>query len=157
VSLACALLRCGSDTPAAPAPAPPTTLFALTTPQLLSPAESALVPQNNPESGCSFSTFAGYGSIINFAWTPAQSSAGLAGYDLYVKADGAPIPIVNLRVTPASYTYRSCNGYVIDAHLTGWEWKVRAVDVQGNLSPWSTPRVFNFGPCRLNRRTPCGS
>src|SRR5262249_36286409 len=116
VGLGLLLPYCGSDTPTAPAvPAPSAAPFVLTVPQLSSPAPGATISQSDPATGCPLSLSDGYGTQIDFAWTASQSSAGLAGYDLYVKGDGALYPIVDRRVTQTSYKYRDCNSHVVDA------------------------------------------
>jgi len=115
---------------------------AILPPTLLLPLNGALIPQNNPNIGCTLSSepTRGFGFQIVFDWTDATSPAGIAGYELFAKQNGADLPIVNT--------------FVEDANLAGWEWRVRAKDNAGIFSDFVTG-TFGFEPCRLPDESAC--
>lgn len=123
-------------------------------PSPLSPVGGQLIPQNNPSIGCPFHPTRGFGHRIMFDWTDARASAGIAGYELVARRQGAILPIVNTFVVESEFTFTSCNAFVIDANLGEWRWMVRAQDTDGNYSAWRVAR-FGFEPCRLASGTPC--
>jgi len=92
----------------------------------------------------------GYGYRIDFSWGASQSSAGVDRYDLVAAKIGAARPIVDTALRGTSFAYVSCDSYVADINLDNWEWKVRAVDVNGATSAWSVV-PFRFLPCRVGR------
>ena len=116
--------------------------------KLLSPEEGAFVPQNDASTGCPAHATRGYGFVIEFAWK-ANHEKDVAAYQL-----SSTFFSVDVIVRETSYTYLSCNAFVIDPQLEGWQWRVRALDGQGNFSEWAQG-VFNFTPCRLADGTPC--
>ena len=160
ITIACAIVAtgCGGTPPAAPAlpPTTTTTLFVLTAPTLVAPEEGAVVAQNNPDIGCTFDSVAGYGFSIDFRWTAAASSAGVASYHLFVKHGDASIPIVDKLVTATAYIHLNCHAWVGQQFQEGWEWRVQAIDAAGAAGPWSETRTFRFTGCRIGRR-PCGA
>lgn len=121
--------------------------------KLFSPEEGAFVAQNDASTGCPAHATAGYGFVIEFAWK-ANHEKDVAAYQLFVHHPDAIYPLVDVIVGETSYTYLSCNAFVIDPQLEGWQWSVRALDGQGNFSEWAQG-VFNFTPCRLADGTPC--
>ena len=123
-------------------------------PVLLHPAERTRIDQNQPGLPCAPSASRGRGFRIPFVWD-AVSSPQVAGYQLFVKKNTATVPLIRLAVTSPGYTYTSCNAFVADANLEGWQWMVRAVGVDGTLGPWSSAINFGFKPCRLQNGTPC--
>ena len=125
-------------------------------PTLLEPIDGALIPQNNPASGCPAGTFGGQGTQILFDWTDSLSPVDIAGYELYAHHVGSTYPIEN-RFVPASEFERNSCGFVIDRNLDNWEWKVRARDVQGQFGPWSEIGEFGFEPCRLDSGQACAA
>lgn len=145
--LAVLCLSCGRDLPTTSNdPAPPPAEV-----RLVSPAQNASVPQNNPDIGCPFHQTAGYGVSITFEWSDAGPSGGT--YELFVKHPTATIPLVNARVSATRHVERSCNSFVADRNLNGWEWKVTAVDPSGRRRESATG-VFHFAPCRIGG-VPC--
>src|SRR5262249_45390293 len=77
------------------------------------------------------------------------------GYRVSARKIGATLPIVdNVFVAQSTYTLTSCNSFVPDDGLTGWEWTVQAVDNSQQVSPISTAQ-FSFAPCRLADCSAC--
>ena len=114
-------------------------------------------PQNNPGIGCPTHPSRGSGLQIYFNWTDAASDNGIEGYQIFVKNVNASIPLIDAFVPVSELTYRTCNAFVADQFLDGWQWMVRAKDKLGNFRPWSRIGVFSFQPCRLPDGTPCSS
>jgi hypothetical protein len=123
---------------------------------LLSPPEGGLIPQNDPQTGCGFHPWRGYGFQIRFDWTDAASPSGITGYDLYVRHAGATFPLIDTRVQESRYHFRSCNAFVIDPNLTNWQWSVRFIDGSGVPGEW-VYGVFEFAPCRLENGDRCSA
>lgn len=146
--LAAAILPigCGSG-PSAPV---------LTRPMLVSPVNAVAVAQNRPDIGCPFHPGYGHGYQIAFEWLPAQSTHAVRGYDILVRNVEALNPLLEtFHGSPAGSTRRvhtSCGSYVADSNLQGWEWRVRAHDVTGNVGEWSELGTFRFEPCRVDGR-----
>src|SRR6185436_16798146 len=65
------------------------------------------------------------------------------------------LPIVNTTTAGSQHTFTSCNSFVADGNLSGWEWRVRAKDAAGNFGEWSETRVFDFAACRLPDASAC--
>lgn len=130
-----------------------------TVPALLTPVQDicSVVQQNNPNIGCAPHPHRGYGLRINFNWTDATSPQGIAGYFIFVKNVNAPLPLIDRFVPVSQLAYRSCNAFVPDPLLLGWQWRVRAQDRQGGLGPWSPFATFAFEPCRLAGGSPCSA
>jgi len=134
------------------------TATGLGTPELVAPINGAVIEQNNPNIGCTLSSepTRGFGFQILFDWTDVAADVGVAGYELLAQHEGAALPIVNTFVQGASqYTLTSCNSFVQDAVLTGWQWRVRAKDTNGNVGPWTEMGAFVFAPCRLTDESEC--
>jgi len=128
------------------------------TPTLNEPINNQTIQQNNPDIGCEFDPFFGFGSEIFFDWTDSESSSGISGYQLFVIGPGAIFPIVDTFVAESEFTHTSCNSFVIDVNLMGWEWTVQAVDNDGNMSDVSDTGVFQFEPlCRFEDGTVCNA
>ena len=156
VALAVALaLACGESRTPAPPTLPTTPPPPPSRPVLLAPEADAVIPQNNPASGCAFHPSAGAGIRIAFDWVDVTAPAGLAGYEIYAQGDRATIPIVNSSTQSSEYVHIACGAYVVDPNLQGWVWRVRAVDRNGQFSEWAERR-FSYAPCRIGGR-PCGS
>ena len=128
-----------------------------TTPTLISPINNATISQNDPTIGCPSHPTRGFGYLVKFDWTDATSPHGIAGYEIFAKARTAQFPIVDTFVVPSEFTRASCNVFVIDPNLEGWEWRVRARDRRGQLGPWSVTGLFRFSPCRLADDRPCNA
>lgn len=125
-------------------------------PRLLSPLDGALLAQNNASEECSAHPTRGTGIKIVFDWAHLRDPRGrIAGYILFAKNANATFPIIANVFTPeARFTFLNCNAFV-DRFLSGWEWKVRSVDLDGNLSEFSPVQTWAFAPCRLEDGSPC--
>ncbi len=124
------------------------------------PSENASVTQNDATTGCSLLPGAdatrGYGFTINFEWGPPPLPGGqFAGYELYATNADDPTPIIDTFTPYNSYPFTSCNAFVGDSHLQGWQWRVRAKNTRDEAGAWSTWFTFQFKPCRLSDGTPC--
>ncbi|HZT28326.1 MAG TPA: hypothetical protein VFA33_00475 [Bryobacteraceae bacterium] len=124
-------------------------------PTLLAPVNNAVVQQNDPATGCSANPAKGYGWGILFDWTDSTSSNGIQRYEIYVIHSGAPGPGIDTFVTKSEFSQVSCNSFVIDQNLQGWQWRVRAQDTRGNYSDWTPWGAFQYAPCRLKDGTAC--
>ena len=124
-------------------------------PTLLTPVSNAVIQQNNPASGCPANPTRGFGLREFFDWTDSTSPYGIRGYELYVIHPGATIPVIDTFVATSELTSVSCNAFVIDENLLGWQWRVRAQDIGGNYSDWTPWGTFQYGPCRLANGTAC--
>ena len=124
-------------------------LIPVTIPMLITPTTNVAIEQNNPAIGCPPQLTAGFGFRIVFDWTDADSLNGIAGYNIFAMNSNVALPIVDTFVVASEFTLTSCNAFVIDANLEGWEWSVQAQDNLGNLSQPSATGMFRFAPCRL--------
>jgi hypothetical protein len=114
-------------------------------PVLLTPAENARIVQNDRTSGCSASLVYGYGFRIDFSWTPATGPQAITGYEITAGYPNA-IPIVpGVIVEGTNYELTTC-GYVQNAFLDGWQWRVRARYADGTFGPSSATGTFGFAP-----------
>ena len=121
----------------------------------IAPIDGALVSQNDSTIGCEHHPQRGYGFQIQFAWSPVAGDT-VAGYQVFAKKQTAEYPIIDeWTVTEPSLTYSSCNSFVIDRNLDGWEWKVRVATDTGGFGPWSPTAQFAFAPCRHGDGTAC--
>lgn len=136
-------------------PPPP---LVVSRPELLTPINNEMIPQNNPNIGCQLygNGNAGFGFETFFDWTDSDSPNGIKGYHLFVMNINARIPAVDVFVLDSEYTDTNCNAFVIDSDLEGWMWSVQAEDNLGNLSPVAEGE-FSFEPCRLDDGTQCRS
>ena len=78
-----------------------------------------------------------------FAWTECPDATD---YHLYVIGPRAIRPVIdndNIRIN--SYRGTTDDGYVADANLRGWMWKVRA-KINGEWGEWSKTGTFNVLP-----------
>ncbi len=122
-------------------------------PNLTAPAEGAVIQQNNPASGCPLDPTRGQGFTADLEWAADPAGIPPAHYELVVQHPGFN-PLESVTVDDTRFQLVQCGGFIADANLSGWEWRVRSVDAAGNTSAWST-RSFSFGPCRLANGTPC--
>jgi FG-GAP repeat len=125
---------------------------------LLNPAHAEPIPQNNPATGCSYHPETGYGLRVDFDWTDAESSVGVAGYHLKLQGRRASKPIIDNFVTQSEYSFVDCTSYVTNLNAsTGFEWTVQAEDNDGFLGPVNDEGYFVFELCYLDNGQPCGS
>lgn len=102
------------------------------TPILNEPINNQTIQQDNPDIGCPFDPFFGFGYEIFFDWTDSEASSGIAGYNLFViGSEPAIFPIVDTFVAESEFTFTSCNSFIIDSNLMGWQWDVQAVSNEG--------------------------
>jgi hypothetical protein len=125
---------------------------------LISPPDGTVIPQNDPSTGCAPNPVNGSGFRLQFTWERPGSAAGIAGYALSVQREGAPLPFIEVAVSPTSDGFNGtfC-GFMPDTELDGWYWRMRARDAIGNLGPWSEKRQFRLAPCRLQDGRSCGT
>ena len=135
---------------------PPEDVVNVAAPVLLTPVNNEAIPQNNPNIGCPFVPFRGYGHEIHFDWTDSDSPNGISGYHLFVMNINGVIPLIEMFVEDSEFTLTGCNDFVIDSNLNGWMWSVQAEDNSGNLSP-VVEDIFRFEPCRLDDGTECSA
>jgi hypothetical protein len=120
------------------------------------PTNNAVIRQNRSDIGCSLivgGETRGFGYRIDFDWSDA--SRAVIGYELFATKVGALLPIVNTTVAGSSFTLTSCNSFVEDQNLQGWEWRVRAKYSEVSFGNWTTPAPFSFEPCRLPDGSAC--
>ena len=135
-ALAVALAAC--TPPIAPVEEEP----GLHAPTLLSPAEGFRIRQNDPTTGCYFAPESGYGYQIAFDWSDVSAASS---YHIYAIHSGAAFPVLDTVVVESRLFHRSC-GYVTDANLNGWKWRVASVAADGSVGPWSAYRSWDFDP-----------
>ena len=148
---------CGYSVTSVPPPLPPlpTPVAAPNTaPRPISPADGAVIPQNNVGNRCPEHQLRGTGLEITFTWSPPEVGNAVA-YELYVIGATAIFPLVDQSVAGTSFTYLSCNGFVHSSLRDGWTWRVRAQDSTGAFGPWSNGIRFSFAPCVLADGTAC--
>jgi hypothetical protein len=149
VTLAALVVACGGTT----SPTPTSTSLVGV------PNNNALIPQNDPATGCALLAGAdatrGLGFQIQYRWAAASPTSGIAGYELLVTKANASLPFIDTIVATTDYTDTECNAFVADVNRQGWQWRVRAKDAQGQFSDWSGWFTFQFSPCRLSDGTPC--
>jgi len=132
------------------------------TPTLIEPINNQTIQQNNPDIGCQFDAFFGFGYEIFFDWTDSEASSGISGYNLFVIGPNAIFPLIDIFVTESEFTFTSCNSFIIDSNLMGWQWNVQAVGngakliSQGKLSEVSESQTFQFEPCKCQDGAGCG-
>jgi hypothetical protein len=103
----------------------------LLAPGLLQPALNATLPQ--PASG-----------EWHFDWEDVPTAQK---YELVVLGPSALIPLVQTETSASEYTVKKKRGgYIAEANLRGWSWRVRAQDRNGGWGPWSKLRRFNVSP-----------
>ena len=144
----------GPTTPATPAPSP-TPPAPPSRPVLLLPEADAVIPQNDPATGCAAVSGVGTGLRVAFDWADVDAPAGLAHYEIHAQHEGSTFPIVDTTTRASQHVHVACGSYVVDSNLDNWVWRVRAVDLRGQASEWAERR-FSYAPCRIGRR-PCGS
>jgi hypothetical protein len=128
---------------------------ALSIPAPLTPAAAAVIVQNNPDIGCTADPTRGYGFQIVFDWTDSAPAGDVASYEVVARHTTSPNPLFSEVVAGSTFTYTSCNGFVVDSNLSNWEWRVRAKDTGGQVTNWSPTTAFEFAACRLEDMTAC--
>lgn len=127
-------------------------------PEPLIPLNGTRIVQNNPDIDCSFDANRGFGFQIQFDWADVTAKDGVAGYELFVKQQGADLPLINNQFVEGSeFTFLACNDFVTDGNLQGWEWRVRARDSEGRVGDYSPTQTFEFEPCRLSEGEVCNA
>ena len=114
---------------------------------LRKPAANAVIPQNDPTTGCPSNPAYGAGFKIKFGWSPT-TFRNFGHYHLLVQK-GTATPIIDDDGRHHRFRYVTC-GFVIDSNLSGWHWQVTTFDINGKLLETSELRSFSFGPCRVN-------
>lgn len=137
-----------SFTPFAAADPVPNTAVA---PALFFPGANAIIPQNNPDtaftpSSCSFGNGT-WGFMINFDWADVGNTGH---YDIELQHNMAAFPALSTNTPDSEYQYVECSGFITDTNLIGWEWRVRAVDVDSMIGPWSAPQPIQFSKVNVS-------
>ena len=127
----------------------------VTLPQLISPVDNEAILQNSSAIGCPPDPDKGFGYQIFLDWTNSSSPNGIDTYQLIVRNKRSRIPLLNIFVEGTEFTQTNCNSVVIDGNLTGWEWRVRALDNAGNFSDWTPVGLFRFAACQLSDGSTC--
>ena len=128
----------------------------VTAPILLNPIQNEIILQNNPDIGCPFEPFRGFGFRVFYDWSDSESPNGIRGYHLFVIQSNGEFPIIDRFVQESEFTNTSCNAFIIDRNIDDWLWSVQAEDFLGILSP-VVEGVFTFGPCRLSNGDICSA
>jgi hypothetical protein len=63
-------------------------------------------------------------------------------------------PLLDTEVQGTRYDYRACS--IVVGFDPGWQWKVRAIAMDGRLGDWTIPNDLNFTRCRLANGLECG-
>jgi hypothetical protein len=110
-------------------------------PVLVTPVAGAVLPQ--PESG-----------LWIFEWKSVRKAKQ---YEIYIIAAEATFPLAD-SITPSThFVVPQRGGYIIDRHLKGWTWRVRAQDKNGQLGSWSESRQFDVAPMARGTVSPAPS
>jgi WD40 repeat protein len=125
---------------------------------LLSPAHTEQISQNNPATGCPYSSRAGYGLRVDFDWSDATSPVGIAGYHLRYMGRQASQPLIDTFITDSEFAFIRCDAYVNNLNASsGFVWTVQAEDNNGKLGPVNDEGSFVFKLCYLDNGNPCGT
>ncbi|HET6889803.1 MAG TPA: hypothetical protein VFH31_01770 [Pyrinomonadaceae bacterium] len=98
-------------------------------PSLIEPVFDATLPQPNTGEW-------------RFDW---EDVPGATGYEIVILRRSAAFPLRG-RTTTSDFVYGVRDAYIIDNHLLGWSWRVRAQYQNGTWGPWSSIRRFNVSP-----------
>ena len=127
----------------------------LPAPVAVAPAPNTVIAQNNPSIACPPHISRGSGYRIDFDWTSVASANGPVTYRLVLKRRQDAAPLFETNADDSAFSLVSCNAFVADDALDGWEWRVRATDAAGVVSPFSVAGVLRFAPCRLSNGETC--
>lgn len=121
---------------------------------LLSPAQDAVLRQNDPSTGCPANSSRGYGTRLDLDWTAASHPSGVE-YEVRVQKIGARLALIDTVTSATDLTRISCGAYIIDTNLRDWQWQVRAHTGDGQTGAWAIGH-FHYEPCRLDDGRRCG-
>ena len=96
-------------------------------PRLLEPLAGATLPQ--PETA--------------EWWFDWDDVPGAKSYEIVVLGPAAMFPLFHTSTTKSEYAAPVRPGYIWDANLEGWSWRVRAQYSDAAWGPWSVARRFN--------------
>jgi hypothetical protein len=96
-------------------------------PVLLEPVAGATLPQ--PES-----------ADWRFDWDDVP---GAKSYELVVLGPSAMFPLFHVTTTKSEFIAPARQGYIVDANLEGWSWRVRTHYGGTTCGPWTASRRFN--------------
>lgn len=105
-------------------------------PNLLLPVEGKVLPQqNNPTSRAGF--------VWTFKWEASTSNTPIKGYQIVINNPSVPDFSVDQFVTQPNYIYHHQQGLKEASQLSGWTWKVKALDTDDEWGEWSQARTFS--------------
>jgi len=123
---------------------------------LLDPAPSVVITQNDPATGCANDATRGFGFRITFDWSDSKILKGKQTYTLTVQHAGAlPDTFDGLKTT--SFDDLECGSFVVDQNLSNWTWQVSVINAKGEVRGTSEKRPFSFAPCRLSSGLACNA
>jgi hypothetical protein len=79
------------------------------------------------------------GVVWNFDWSDCPSASA---YHLFVQGSNASIPVIDDITTESSFRHESPGSFIINKHLLGWKWKVRA-KVNDTWGDWTAEQSFD--------------
>jgi probable HAF family extracellular repeat protein len=124
--------------------------------ELGEPSPDTAVPQDDASTGCPAHGTRGYGFQVTFSWS-ARLLQNVGQYRLVVSHGAATTPALDVTLTEDRYWWPDCNAFVADSNLTGWHWRVSALDFMNNVIAISEPRPLQFLPCRLADGSACNA
>lgn len=104
-----------------------------TVPSLVAPAADSILPNAN-----------GGWLSWSFEWS---GILGATRYRIQVRKAGASLMLVD-QVVPGTDFRHHAEGYIVEANLRGWEWRVQALDANGPRGAFSAWRTFHVAPQR---------
>ncbi len=114
------------------------------------PAVNAVIPQDDPATGCAYDPTRGYGFMIAFDWSTARPLPAGETFTLVLQHTGSAAPALQQEgLTNPSYDLVDCSSFVIDTNLSNWYWQVLVVDSKGQVRKTSAQQPLSFAPCRL--------
>ncbi|MCH9031077.1 MAG: leucine-rich repeat domain-containing protein [candidate division Zixibacteria bacterium] len=102
-----------------------------------------LSPENGDvlDNSCNDGEVTSDSVIWNFDWSDVS---GATVYELFIKNNAAQNPVIDTFISPSSF-HSSLGGFISNANLLDWRWKVRAM-VGGVWSAFSPERTFDVEP-----------
>ncbi|MCH8987821.1 MAG: serine/threonine-protein kinase [Chloroflexi bacterium] len=88
--------------------------------------------------------------LWEFDWSDCERATQ---YHLVVVGPSASTPLIDERDLTSPVHLFDRTGYIAEANLLGWKWKVRAM-VDGDWSDWSETQTFNVEPPTTNATRP---